>query len=636
MDISTYINYKNISQKVSKKQFKNQYSDEYKQCEYYDFLHDFYHKQCTFTYDIAYNIATECNFYSEYKRKISKSQYNRAKKSNWLSTFIWMDNDEETPNNDAQIYKIYMYLDKNNVFINYTSNSVNEIYNRHKTNTKMCLYFDLHIIKPIILKDKVSYNNLIKNIEYFIDYYNNQNFNIINIAHGWYLSYNICVEKAKTCKNISEYSQKYLNEYMYAYKHKFVHLLFPNTITKGFWTYERCQNVAKYCKNITEFSKNYKGAYKASKRNNWLYDLFNNRFYLTYNYCYNIAKKCKTYSEFNALYTSVYEKSRIKGWLDNFIWLINDYEEIDKTLKIYYIYAYIWENEHVVYIGLTRHPRTRDKNHRGKCAYSAVKNYAHAHNIEIPKMTILLSQLNVTDAQYYEHFYINEYKNNGYLTLNVAATGIGIGSIGGKHKKNIKDTTIHKSNRIYYTFEQCYNIVQQYKTVMTLYTNNIQLYNYCYRKKWLNNMGLIQDKISKRRKWTYDECYNIAKMFTCSSELKKYNNTVYNVCRRNDYLKTFTWFKYRKTDWNNYNKCYNEALKYKSRAEFQKNSFGCYHKTLKNKWLDTFWWMHPTFKKCTDIIHNENIVNISILKEKYQKLYKFLFDNDWIKHLDIK
>lgn len=98
-------------------------------------------------------------------------------------------------------------------------------------------------------------------------------------------------------------------------------------------------------------------------------------------------------------------------------------------------------------------------------------------------------------------------------------------------------------------------------------------------------------------RWTFEECYELAKTCKCSSEFKEKNSRAYKASLRHGWLKEFTWFisNYRTIKWT-YETCYNEAKKYSTRKQFQDNSRGAYAKALEQGWLDNYEWMVPIFK----------------------------------------
>ena len=97
---------------------------------------------------------------------------------------------------------------------------------------------------------------------------------------------------------------------------------------------------------------------------------------------------------------------------------------------------------------------------------------------------------------------------------------------------------------------------------------------------------------NKRHRWSYKECYELAKAYKCSADFKEGNPKAYKAATTHHWLKEFTWFvpHYRSIKWT-YDTCYEEARKFSSRKEFQDNSAGAYRKALQQGWLDDYDWM---------------------------------------------
>lgn len=100
-----------------------------------------------------------------------------------------------------------------------------------------------------------------------------------------------------------------------------------------------------------------------------------------------------------------------------------------------------------------------------------------------------------------------------------------------------------------------------------------------------------------RHRWTYEECYELAKTYKCSAEFKEKQPKAYKASLRHNWLKDYNWFipHYRSIKWT-YENCYKEALKYKTRKAFQDNCKSAYQRALLQGWLDDYNWMASQFK----------------------------------------
>lgn len=93
-----------------------------------------------------------------------------------------------------------------------------------------------------------------------------------------------------------------------------------------------------------------------------------------------------------------------------------------------------------------------------------------------------------------------------------------------------------------------------------------------------------------KNKWSYKNCYNIAKDCKTRNELNKKNRTVYNKVLKNGWINDYGWFiDGHHIKWDR-KSCFKEAQKYQSRNEFRKGNSGAYSSALKNGWLDDYTW----------------------------------------------
>ena len=58
-----------------------------------------------------------------------------------------------------------------------------------------------------------------------------------------------------------------------------------------------------------------------------------------------------------------------------------------------------------------------------------------------------MSQLTIDESAYWEDYYKNKFRNEGYTLLNVAATGVGTGSIGGISKWSSREAVFEEARK---------------------------------------------------------------------------------------------------------------------------------------------------------------------------------------------
>lgn len=348
--------------------------------------------------------------------------------------------------------------------------------------------------------------------------------------------------------------------YQAALRKNIIDELFENT--NAIWNEESVREEASKYKNKSEFKKNCVGAYGYALRHNLIDDLFCN----TYTYwndesVIEFAKKCKTKKDF-------YQNSGAYGYatrhnlLNTFTWLMLECDELKRC-----IYAYTDEKNKVAYIGLTVNKEERHISHstgffRGKKQKSPVFEYFMSIKEEVPEPIYLEDNLSLIEAQEKENYYIKKFEENGYKILNKAKTGIGIGSVGYRHK---------------WSFERLKEEASKYKTKTELYLNNRGAYDYAISNNFIDDL--------------YDNVKNVWNEDKVKEEASKYKNRYsflknckggYCYAERHNMLDDL----FGKTNHWDEESVRNEAKKYKNMFEFQKNSSGAYSFAYRNGFLN--------------------------------------------------
>lgn len=276
------------------------------------------------------------------------------------------------------------------------------------------------------------------------------------------------------------------------------------------YTFDVCKANAIKCKTRSQFRKEFRQCYyKALKKKwieqfNWLIDDITTGAYhnvpIKYKFekCYEIAKQFKSKKDFKKAYGNMYQACINKKWIEKFTWLIDNSFNI-KTDKIYAIYKYEFHTAfgNQIYIGLTVDLKRRDYQHRNDpSSQSAVRKNAiflyenkYTNIIDIPKMEILEQNLTQVDACDKEHFYIEKYRNDGWILLNKAKTGIGLSSTG----------TLNINN---WSKEKIKQEALKYKTKKDFYTNSPTAYSKALTKGYLKDFDWFED-ISLPKEYKY-------------------------------------------------------------------------------------------------------------------------------------
>ena len=94
---------------------------------------------------------------------------------------------------------------------------------------------------------------------------------------------------------------------------------------------------------------------------------------------------------------------------------------------------------------------------------------------------------------------------------------------------------------------------------------NGSAYNVARKKHWIADYNWFIRK--QHTPYSYDEVYEIAKNYTCSSDFQKGNGSAYGKARANGWIKDYTWFRAKQHAPYTYEECYEVALSYKSKRE---------------------------------------------------------------------
>jgi hypothetical protein len=203
-----------------------------------------------------------------------------------------------------------------------------------------------------------------------------------------------------------------------------------------------CFEVSKNYDSLIEFCKKENRYYDSAVRFGWLEEMswlkrIKDR-YITDEVCYSVAKNYEYLYDFKKKSKSYYNYAKKNNILHKFIWLKDGRRpsEIGKE-RIWCVYCYKFTDLNYVYVGLTRDLNKRVKWHiKGSSRPSAIYRFAKENQIVLKEenFIVLENKLNSEEAQYFENFYVEKFKDDGWDVLNKAKTGIGVGSIGGEFK----------------------------------------------------------------------------------------------------------------------------------------------------------------------------------------------------------
>ena len=353
------------------------------------------------------------------------------------------------------------------------------------------------------------------------------------------------------------------------------------------YTYEECYEIAKNYKSRVEFAKKKTGAYNAALRQGWLddYKWFvlqqkpNN--YWTKERVIEESKKYKTRGEFHDCCGTAYGKARINGWLDEFTWLKDDRIDFSND-KIDCVYAYEFTEFNSVYVGRTLMRRIQERDYEHMFTDSdAVVLFAKEHDIPIPEMKILETNLTLKDGTEKEGYYLDYYRNNGWNVLNRAKTG----SVGLLFRNKWSKKT-------------CYQEARKYSTRSMFAKLSPRAYDVARSNGWLDSYTWFDEMKKSNGYWNvYENCYNAALQCKSKTEFSDKYNRASVIAKKNGWIKDYTWLNKKRQAHNKkweFDNVYEEAQKYKSRTEFKTNASGAYKVAMVNGWMDLYDWFEDT------------------------------------------
>lgn len=445
----------------------------------------------------------------------------------------------------------------------------------------------------------------------------------------------------------------------------------PNPNKK--WDEDTCRLEALKYESKKAFSEGNKSAYAISLRNGWM-DAYtwlvecDNRKW-TKDACAEVSKQYQNRGQFAIKSPNAYEASRRNGWLDEFVWLRDERLDLLKD-KIDSVYSYEFVEFKAVYVGRTLMKRQRCRDMEHIFNDDAVSLFAKEHDISVPSMKILETDLTIEEGSIHEGVWVEKYKQEGWKILNRAKTG----SLGGLNKSRCK-----------YNREVCYSIASECTYPAEYKKKNPSAYNVSRKNGWLKDYTWFQDgnKISadKRRKFNEDSCRTEALKFKTKKDFRKYAKTAYNTAIVKGWIDEYIWLKEEKlvkgikntTSFSKKDKTQSkeliqinlnddsitetgyvksrdqkclvrwtkeaveaEARKYKTVKEWRLNSSGSYSTAIHNGWRKEFDWFEkpkPVNVKWTEAACRESAEKCKTLKqyrEEYASSYNAALKNGWV------
>lgn len=435
----------------------------------------------------------------------------------------------------------------------------------------------------------------------------------------------------------------------------------------GYWNYENCYNDALKYTSRSEFKKGNHLAYRIAIKNGWLddYDWFsrpNSKW--NYQSCLEEAKKYSIRSEFANGCSGAYRVACRNKWIDDYTWLPTDgrhlkykkskwnYENCYKEAKKYKSRGEFAKQNNSAYNSARKHKWIDDYtwlrderldliNDRIDCVYAyefpdmlAVyvgrtlikrkkdrdREHLYVRNDTVVKFAIKHNKRVPLPKYLEDNLTIKEGVEKECFWINkyreqgwqVLNKAKG-GSIGGIGKGKTK-----------FTYDICYEQARLCKTRTEFKNCGNNAYRVALRNGWIKDYTWFVDgKIvgaDKRRKYDYQTCYEEASKYNTITEFEKGSHGACIAARTNGWMKDYTWFTILWQEKWNRETCYEEAKKYTSINDFSSNSGSAYVTACKNKWIGDYTWLQrkrikrgtwKSYEKC----YNEAL--------KYTKMYDF-------------
>ena len=370
--------------------------------------------------------------------------------------------------------------------------------------------------KEFMEKSNGAYKVAIKN-KWINDY--------IWLEKRFFWTYETCYEEAKKYNTRNEFHDGNQSAYHASHKNGWIND-FTWLQSQKYWTYEKCEKEAKKYKTTSQFRKESIHAYQAAKKYKWLnkfiwLEHISNKIW-NEKTCRDESKKYRTRSEFKKKASSAYNVANKNKWLDSYIWLKNEQFDLYKD-KIDCIYVYEFKDQNSVYVGRTlmRLQKQRDKEHIFRDTDTVFK-FAKKNNISVPEMKILEDNLTLKEGSEREGYWVEKYRSDGWIIINIAKTG-SIGTLG-KGKWNYKNT---------------YEEARKYKTKVEFCKNSGGAYGAAKRNKWLKDYNWFTRPIVHNKKWTYETTKKEANKYGSKNEFHKNSSSAYSAAWKHGWLDEF-------------------------------------------------------------------------------------------------
>jgi len=174
-----------------------------------------------------------------------------------------------------------------------------------------------------------------------------------------------------------------------------------------------------------------------------------------------------------------------------------------------------------VYVGLTYDINKRNQQHFSDNYKSSLKEYLDENNgVTYELKNLLDNYVSIDEAQYYEIFFISEYRKNGWNIINRNKGG----GLGGNEVKWNKKSCINEALKYEYKYDFCKKSKGAYASAK--------------RNNWIDE--ICSHMKIKNRRLSKEECLNIFLKHKTPKEFRENSKSVYEKVRLSGWLEEFT------------------------------------------------------------------------------------------------
>ena len=404
-----------------------------------------------------------------------------------------------------------------------------------------------------------------------------------------YWDYDKCFNEAIKYSSRREFKEENDSAYRNAIKNGWIDEYTWFTKPNKKWTYQTCLEESKKYFTRGEFALGCSGAYHVARENNWLDEYVwlkdGKQFRLekwgkwTKEACFEEAKKYKTRTEFAIQNGSAYKNACRFGWIDDYTWLKDERLDLIKG-GIDLVYSYEFVQENAVYVGRTLIKRRKERDRDHLFNIDSVSSFAKEKGLAVPEMKVLECGLTLEEGVNKEAWWIEKYREEGWIVLNKAKAG-SIGMIG--------------KGKTRYTKEICSELSKDCVDRAEFKAKYPQAYKVASTKGWIDDYSWLKDGkmvgADKRRKYDYQTCYEEAKKYKTITDFEKGSKGACVAARKNGWMKDYSWFTILWEEKWNRDTCYEEARKYEKYEDFREKSSSAYATACKNGWIDDYDWL---------------------------------------------